>query len=144
MEVTLAIGVTAFCLVSIFSLFPISLNSTQNSIQQSEAANLILAIVSDIRSAPKTTASKSPLYKIPIPNQPSVDRTIPAPIYLNEDASIATQAGNAKYRVTLSFGAASGQSATPLHILVTWPAPADPAIASGRLETITLLDRAAL
>ena len=43
-EVTLALGVAAFCLIAVFGLLPVGVNSDQTSIQQTAAASLATSI----------------------------------------------------------------------------------------------------
>jgi uncharacterized protein (TIGR02598 family) len=155
-EVTLALGVAAFCLVTVFGLLPIGINSNQISIQQTSAANLAKGIVSDMRATEMSTpvATTSAIYKIPMPVAASGTST--ATLYLRDDGSTGTTAvnhnadptQNPRYRATLFFNPpASGRASTPVRILVTWPALADPTWSStpaaytGYYETITTLDR---
>ena len=140
-EVMLALGIAAFCLVPILAMLPIGLTSNKNTVEQTEAANLVSLIEADLRSAPKTTGAKSPVYQVAIPDNPAASVTVPAPLYLDEDAKPVTTPTSAKYRVTLSFGIASGRCATPLNILATWPTQVDPSQASGRFEAASSLDR---
>ncbi len=74
-EVTLALGLTSFCLVAIFGLLPVGLNNNKNSIQQTAASAIISAVVSDLYATPVTTpargaATTSVQYKIAIPANP--------------------------------------------------------------------------
>jgi uncharacterized protein (TIGR02598 family) len=50
-EVTLAIGVTAFCLLTVFALVPVALKIQQASIQQTTANTIISQIVADLGAA---------------------------------------------------------------------------------------------
>jgi type II secretory pathway pseudopilin PulG len=50
-EVTLALGVAAFCLVAVLGLLPTSLRTQQTSIQQTTANQIISTIFSDLRAA---------------------------------------------------------------------------------------------
>src|SRR5882724_3234050 len=49
-EVTLALGVAAFCLVTVLGLLPTSLKTQQSSIQQTTANQIISTIFSDLRA----------------------------------------------------------------------------------------------
>ena len=62
-EVTLALGVAAFCLIAILGLLPAGLNTNQNSTRQTTANGILSAILTDIRATPRT-ATNSPLFGI--------------------------------------------------------------------------------
>ena len=49
-EVTLALGIAAFCLLTVFALIPVALKTQQTSIQQTTANQIISTIVSDLRA----------------------------------------------------------------------------------------------
>ena len=49
-EVTLALGVAAFCLITVLGLFPASLKTQQSSIQQTTANQIISPIFSVLRA----------------------------------------------------------------------------------------------
>ena len=158
-EVTLALGVAAFCLVAVFGLLPVGVSSNQASIEQTAAAGMATRISADLRASKTTTPStpqNSPLYQIPTPVSGAAN-TSTYTLFLAEDGTPAniTQGGNAnpslnpRYRATLSFTApAAGQrTATTARILLTWPALADPVASSppskfsGSFETVIALDR---
>jgi uncharacterized protein (TIGR02598 family) len=50
-EVTLALGIAAFCLVTVFALLPVALKTQQASIQQTTANTIASQIVADLSSA---------------------------------------------------------------------------------------------
>src|SRR5262249_17059357 len=50
-EVTLALGITAFCLLTVFALLPVALKTQQASIQQTTANTIISQIVADLGAA---------------------------------------------------------------------------------------------
>src|SRR4029077_11336823 len=49
-EVTLAIGVAAFCLITVFALIPVALKTQQASIQQTTANDIMTQILGDLRA----------------------------------------------------------------------------------------------
>lgn len=59
-EVSLALGVASFCLLSIVGLLPVGLTSNQASIEQTMAVNISSAIVSDLRTAQPMGAKLEP------------------------------------------------------------------------------------
>lgn len=158
-EVTLALGVAGFCLVTIMGLLPLGLNSNQNTLEQTLAASVASQIYSDLRVTPLTSGS-SPRYQITIPAPTTTGTTaitaLAKPLYVTADGSLATSSSNIqRFQVNISFispslpgqfsssstsGRPPGQS-TLVRILVTWPPVASPANATGAFEAIDSLDR---
>ena|SRR5689334_23308929 len=150
-EVTLAVGVAAFCLLSIMALFPTSVATNQITVQQTANTNLVAAIAADLRATPLTSAT-SPRYGISIPTTGSATHTL----FLQDDGTAGAQdadavpSQNPKYRATITFAAPTNNSqktATGVRIFLTWPALADP-VASvtpskyiGTYEVYTALNR---
>jgi Tfp pilus assembly protein PilV len=148
-EVTLAIGIAAFCLVCILGLLPIGLTSNQNSVEQTAAAGWASAVAADLRATP-AKATISPLFGFTIPAAGgTATSTNPVAIFLAEDGTTTTNSANERYRVNVWFTPpGTGQrSATIARILITWPALADsnkstaPKNFSGSFEAVITLDR---
>jgi prepilin-type N-terminal cleavage/methylation domain-containing protein len=170
-EVALALGVVAFCLVAIFGLLPVGINSNRNSIEQAAANNIARAIVSDLRATPVASGTAaivtSPVYGFEIPAAGQTG-AVPSPqtVFFAESANATGLMGAppavtpkpapdtlstsvSQYRVSLGFTAppTGTRNATVVRLLVTWPALADPAPAiwptnyTGSYETIISLDR---
>ena len=150
-EVTLALGIAAFCLVGIMALLPTSLTTNQITVQQTVDTNLVRAIAADLRATP-ITSSTSPRYGITIPATGSATHTI----FLQDDGTAGAQDADAvpsqspKYRATITFAAPtniSQKTATGVRILLTWPALADPVASAtpskytGVYEVYTALNR---
>jgi len=127
-EVTLALGVAAFCLVAVFGLLPTGLNLTRAASEKSAAINIAAALVSDARSVEGATNS-SPLYGIPIPASVTTGLAQKRQIALFLDGSggRVSSAPDARYLavVTLTGPAAGRLDATMMHVLMTWPAQAN-------------------
>jgi type II secretory pathway pseudopilin PulG len=51
-EVTIALGIAAFCLITVFALLPIGINTNQNAFEQTAAAGIASAIAADIHGTP--------------------------------------------------------------------------------------------
>jgi len=62
-EVTLALGVAAFCLIAVLGLVPVGVQTNRNATSQTFATNILSGVVSDIRASPKGS-STTPKYKI--------------------------------------------------------------------------------
>jgi uncharacterized protein (TIGR02598 family) len=156
-EVTIALGIAAFCLVAVFGLMPVGVQTNRNATSQTAATNIMAAIVSDLRATP-TTCTKSRQFGI----------QFGAPITLYFDGqgrSSCDSAGLQKYQAAVTCGGGcSGSWSSPLRlryrlkvtwnssgwnglsyadVKVTWPAPVDPATTtpSGSAEMFAAFDR---
>ena len=166
-EVTLALGVMAFCLVALLGLLPVGMNSNRDALEQTAAASIASAVAVDLRQTPLAVTGsanfslshrKSPRLQIALPLPAS---SAPAPaslvtLFFTEDGTVSGSVGadadptqNPRYRVSTTFypPVTPQRAATLVSILVTWPALADPAAAatpanfSGSFETMIALDR---
>jgi type II secretory pathway pseudopilin PulG len=50
-ELTLALGVAAFCLLAVFGLMPIGVQTNRNTDSQAAAVNIMAAVIADLRAA---------------------------------------------------------------------------------------------
>jgi len=57
-EVTIALGIAAFCLITVFALLPLGLNSNQNSFEQTAAAGIATAIAADLHGTPVVSSAE--------------------------------------------------------------------------------------
>jgi uncharacterized protein (TIGR02598 family) len=62
-EVTLALGVAAFCLLAVLGLLPVGVQTNRNASSQTIASNIIATVVSDLRTTP-AVAMTSPEFAI--------------------------------------------------------------------------------
>jgi type II secretory pathway pseudopilin PulG len=53
-EITLALGVAAFCLLAVFGLVPVGVQTNRNATSQTAATNVMSAVIADMRATPKT------------------------------------------------------------------------------------------
>ena len=58
-ELTLALGIAAFCLIAVFALVPIAVLANRNATSQTAATNIIAAVVADLRATPATNSTSS-------------------------------------------------------------------------------------
>lgn len=157
-EVTLAIGVAAFCLLTLFGLLPVGINSNQASMEQTAASSITRSIVADLRNTPSSGTSPFYGFVVPAAGGVAVLRTV----YFSENGvktglvgavPVTTGTSISRYRGTVYFipPAANQKTATTVRILITWPAlvnpvpTTDPTIApikySGSVDTNTSLNR---
>ena len=138
-EVTLALGVAAFCLIALFGLLPLGLQTNQNSISQTAAASVLSSVIADLRATPKTSLT-SPQYDITFGTAKSL-------YFDGEGTAVSPTDANAtpRYRVTITFPAnpAGAFAPTFVSLKITWPALVDPATTTpaGFVETFAALDR---
>jgi uncharacterized protein (TIGR02598 family) len=157
-ELTLALGIAAFCLIGVFGLMPIGVQTNRNATSQTVATNIMAAVVSDLRATPKANT---------ISTQFGVTFGTNATRYFDSAGRCAcdsaglqrfnpvtgscsdtwTPALQLRYQLSVTF---SQQSPTPTppavptiyaDLKVTWPAAATPANASGLAEMLAAFDR---
>ena len=149
-EMTLALGIAAFCLLTLFALLPAGLRSDQASVEQGIAMGFARAIVADLRAG--STNQRSPGYGLSITN------TAMQTVYLSAsgtstsvDAMPDTQSASSasRYRASVFMVPPAGGSkaATMVRIQMTWPAVADPNPAAmpsrytGSADILTAIDK---
>jgi uncharacterized protein (TIGR02598 family) len=143
MEVTIALGVAAICLIGIFGLLPVGLQTDQNATEQSRALGISSVVIADLRATPGSGSGTSPQLGISIPAL-SATSVSAAPLYFNSEGQSSTSLiSQSRYRVSITFPANStgGRVATWVSLKITWPAGASPTDATGALQTFTALDR---
>jgi type II secretory pathway pseudopilin PulG len=164
-EVTLALGVAAFCLLAVFGLMPIGVQTNRNATSQTAATNTMAAVVADIRATPKTT-STSAQYSINIPTDPTSPPEFVPPDFVpcsgdppqtsntsqiryidSQGQQVPPSTSPPRYRLIVTFvkntTATSTTGATYAHLKVTWPAAIDPCAItpSGSAEMFAAFDR---
>jgi uncharacterized protein (TIGR02598 family) len=138
-EVTLALGVAAFCLIALFGLLPLGLQTNQSSIAQTAAASVLSSVVADLRATPKTNLT-SPQYNITF-------GTAKLLYFDGEGRAVTPTDPNAtpRYRLTITFPASPVGAFAPTFVSmkVTWPALVDPVTTTpaGFVETFAAFDR---
>jgi uncharacterized protein (TIGR02598 family) len=134
-ELTLAMGIAAVSLLTIFGLLATGLQINHTSTGQTASAEFLTTVASDLRATPGNT-NTSLQFGI----------TIPANItlYLNAAGqSSTTLNSDSRYRLDVTFlPGGGGRTATPVNLRMTWPAGADPSHANTRAsEMFVALDR---
>jgi uncharacterized protein (TIGR02598 family) len=144
-EVTLALGVAAISLLVIFSLLPIGLQTNQRAIEQTASADILSAVVADLRATPVTSprggAATSTQFAISIPAAGSTGTTT---LFFNSAGQSATsQQADSRYRVTVTFvsSGVGAKTATFADLKVTWPGAAAITNAQGSAEMFAAFDR---
>ena len=131
-EVTLAIGIAAFCLIAVFGLVPVGVQTNRNATSQTVATNIVASVIADMRA---TTSSISPQYGISFGTAKT--------LYFDGTGQFTTLlVANSRYRTRITFPS-SPTGLSYADVKVTWPAPVDPAAGtpSGSVEMFAAFDR---
>lgn len=134
-EIVLALGVGAFCLIAVFGLLPVGIQTNRNATSQTAATARLASVIADLRATPASSVT-STQYQITF----GVSKTL----YFDGAGQFATSLGpSSKYRVDISFPPNEGlvHSPTYAELKVTWPAAAAVADASGSIEMFAAFDR---
>ena len=58
-EVTLALGIAAFCLIAVLGLMPVAVLTNRNATSRTAATNIMAAVVADLRAIPSTKTTSA-------------------------------------------------------------------------------------
>jgi type II secretory pathway pseudopilin PulG len=145
-EVTLALGVAAFCLIAVFGLMPVGVQTNRNATSQTGATNVIAAVTADLR-ATSETATITTQYRITFGTSKTLffdgagECSVDANGSTKLDGTSWDPPLQTRYRLNISFPQNGGL--TYADIKVTWPAAVDPATTtpSGSVEMFAAFDR---
>jgi len=119
-EVTMALGIAVFGIITIFALLPTGLNLTRESSAQCLAVNILTGLASDIRNSDGAASTK--VFKIPLGSVGS------GVIYFDESGLSldAIPSAAAIYKAEWSVQPLDAANAIPpyVHAQVGWPAQA--------------------
>jgi uncharacterized protein (TIGR02598 family) len=159
-EVTLALGIAAFCLIAVFGLMPVGVQTNRNATSQTTATNIMAAVVSDLRATP-TTCTKSRQFGVQF-------GTLTTLYFDGQGQSSCDPAGSQKFQAAVTCGGTCSSSWSPplqlryqltltwntsnptgicsaavpcADLKVTWPVAATAANASGSTEMFAAFDR---
>jgi uncharacterized protein (TIGR02598 family) len=137
-EVTLALGIAAFCLLAIFGLMPVGVQTNRNTISQTAATSIIAAVVADMRATPKANNTSS---------QFGIRFGSDTRLYFDGQGQAASSVAPAsptpfqpRYQLNITFPS-SPASLSYADFKVTWPAAATLANASGSVEVFAVFNR---
>jgi uncharacterized protein (TIGR02598 family) len=155
-EVTLAIGVAAFCLITVFALIPVASSVQQASIQQTTANAIMTEILGDLRAdvrlppgqAQKETVSGFGLHgHWLLVSQPDTIFFTNEAVYMNppgpQSGDPAAPAG-AIFRAKINYLFPPSASTAVAKVFVSWPAQAIPGgspAPAGKVETFIAVNR---
>lgn len=140
-ELTLALGIAAFCLIAVFGLMPVGVQTNRNATSQTVATNILASAVSDIRASPPST-HVSAIYQI------KRTKTNKTTVCFDGQGGFTTLTAtletacpaNYRYRLYVYITRNSINSqylADYAYLKVTWPAAVAPTVTpSGSVETV--------
>ena len=146
-EVTLALGVTGFCLIAAIGLLPVGVQTNQRATSQTAATSIMANVIADMRATPNPPSiSTSVQYRIAFLTAKT--------LYFDSGGRCSTDsAGSIKpdgsswsppiqtrYQLNLTFPWTSGLT-YGADLKVTWPAAATVANAGGSTEIFAAFDR---
>jgi uncharacterized protein (TIGR02598 family) len=130
-EVTLALGIAAFCLVAVFGLIPVGVQTNRNATSQTAATNILAAVVADLRATPNTINTSS---------QFAITFGTNKTLYFHGSGQFSTSLNaNSRYQLNVTWSGSSGLRYAD--VKVTWPAAATSADANGSAEIFAAFDR---
>src|SRR5947199_6819877 len=136
-EVTLAVGVAAICLIMLLGLLPAGVKTQQTSIQQTTANQIISQIFSFLRADVRLPQGQ--LNKV-CGDGDTCDwgslhghwrnGALPDTLYFTNDAKQVALGGtppaSAVFRATLTYRTPPSETTALATVRVSWPAPVDP------------------
>jgi uncharacterized protein (TIGR02598 family) len=137
-EVTLALGIAAFCLIAVIGLIPVGVQTNRNATSQTAATNIMAAMVTDLRSTSKTKTTSSQ-FGITYGTSGTQTRYFDA-----SGTPSISRTTNSRYRLDITWNPLPPGSPTGLryaYLKVWWPAAATAANASGSTEMFAAFDR---
>ncbi|PYV78182.1 MAG: hypothetical protein DMG96_08935 [Acidobacteria bacterium] len=147
-EITLAIGVAAFCLIAVLGLLPVALKTQQASMQQTTANDVLSQILGDLRAdirLPPGQVSHEGEYGFGLHGH-WAQMYAPDTLYFTNQAKITTATSTTDppvFRATITYLFPPNASTSVAKMIVSWPAQVDPATAvpAGWVETFIAVNR---
>ena len=135
-ELTLALGIAAFCLIAVFGLVPVGVQANRNATSQTTATNILSGVVSDIRAS---TPGQGFTAKYHITRSKNTFTTL----YFDGQGQATTSLGaNSRYRLYVKIANNPAAVVYPNYVWlkVSWPAAVDTInttiTPSGSVETV--------
>jgi type II secretory pathway pseudopilin PulG len=149
-ELTVAIGIAAFCLVTVFALLPVAVQANRNATSQTAANNITASVIAGMRGTPRGV-SPSAQFAINLPAN-AASPADPPPcsgtqtLYFNGQGQATSVIGaDSRYRLIVTFvrNPTGATAPTYARLKVSWPAAVDPCTItpSGSIETFAGFDR---
>jgi len=156
-EVTFALGIAAVCLIAVMGTIPVGVQTNRNATSQTAAANIMAAVISDLRATPKANTTSIQFgISVSTDARTGVAQTcLPCAtcwvaqtqtFYFDSQGQVVS-APNGRYR--LSVTSVANPTATAMGgavfmaLKVTWPASVDPCAVTpgGSIQNFAMFDR---
>ena len=140
-EVTLALGIAAFCLIAVFGLVPVAALTNRNAASQTRATNIMASVIADLRATPNAN---------PTSTQFVITFGTCKRLYFNSEGQVVssgacdpstTAPATSRYQVNVTWSDSGWSQLRYADVKVTWPAAAAAANASGSTEMFAAFDR---
>ena len=140
-ELTVAIGIGAFCLLAVMGLIPIAVQTNRNATSQAAANNIMSAVSADLRATPKINTSSA---------QFGITFGTCKRLYFNSEGQVVSSGvcdpstqvtPTSRYQVNVTWSNSGWSQLRYADVKVTWPAAATAANASGSTEMFAAFDR---
>jgi uncharacterized protein (TIGR02598 family) len=152
-EVTLALGIAAFCLIAVFGLIPVGVQTNRNATSQTAATNIIALVAADLRANYKAANPpntwRSPLLCIILGTQKTLYFDSQGQCRGNPAGNTDPCTGQAstviqtRYQATITFPPPG--NLTYANVKVTWPPTyvltSPTPIPSGSVEMFAAFDK---
>ncbi len=155
-EVTLALGVAAFCLIAVLGMLPVGLKTQQTSVQQTTASEIISEIADELRAAIRLPPGLAAQLNDQDPQQ-NKTKTLnnhwaqvatPDTLYFTNEGeqtggvSPGTVPPDAVLRATITYISPPTDTTSLADITVSWPAAqSDLTKVAGSVETFVAVNR---
>ncbi len=148
-EITLAMGVAAFCLIAVLGMLPVGLKTQQAGVQQTTASAIISQIVTDLRAdvrLPPGQASKEQDQGFALHNHWAAVATPDTLYFTNEGKQTGTVNSaaptDAVFRATITYIFPPTTTTSLADITISWPATqSDLTKVAGSVETFVAVNR---
>ena len=133
-EVTLALGIAAFCLIAVIGIIPVGVQTTRNATSQTAATNIMAAVIADLRATP-TTTNNSIQFGLGFGAAGTQTR------YFDDSGTPSLgPTATSRYRLDVTWNSPP-TGLRYAYLKVWWPAAATAANASGSTEMFAAFDR---
>jgi uncharacterized protein (TIGR02598 family) len=149
-EVTLALGVAAFCLIAVSGLLPVGLNTQQASVRQTKAGTIVSQIIADLRAdvrLPPGKQSNESTQGFSLHGHWAAVAT-PDSLYFTNDGkqtgsiNQGTAPPDAVFKATVTYMAPPTLTTSMAKITVSWPAAqSDPIKVAGSIDMFAAINR---
>ena len=143
-ELTLALGVAAFCLITVFGLMTVALMTQQASVRQTTATAIISQIAADLGAATRLPPGQQS-KQFSLTGHWAAQAT-PDQLYFMTDGTFITGSTNqqtvpmnAVFAAAVTYLQPPTETTSLADITVTWPAQA--AVPTGSVETFAAINR---